>query len=226
MNRVRSIAVDASVLEPGCALDLATIPNFHILYISCIGNHHIIADGADRRGHLPDIILNQSTQPCNHLRTVAVQSHHIGSLCRQTVIYHHLPSPGLIQHGNLNSISKRSISIRKDYIHILDEGPLSDNIICDIVLDILYAAVVTHGNIVKSHVIKAGMLLHPSGKRELPVEQPKTDVSRKTRIAHIFSGKTILYHYFTPVLASTGSTLQLSYFLFGKLSIIIHKLYF
>ena len=68
-----------------------------------------------------------------------VKRHHISSLSRQTVIYHDFPSPCLIQHRHLHSVSKTAAAVRKNDIDIFYERIVTNFIIGDVVLYNKYA---------------------------------------------------------------------------------------
>ena len=99
-----------------------------------------------------------------------VKSHHIGSLSRQTIIDHHFPATGFIKHSHFHTIAERSPSISEYDIDIFNESAFADLIVCNVILDIFYAAVVSHGHIVQGDMIQSRMLHHASRKSEFLIE--------------------------------------------------------
>ena len=176
----------------------------------------------DRGFHSGDIPVHRLTKLGNHLRPVSVQSHDVCRLGRKSIIYKHFPASSLIKHSYLDAIAKRCFTICQNYIHILDESTFSDDIVGNIVLYILYAAVVADNHIMKGDMIKSRMLHHASRKFKLLVECTYLHISGKSCRPHMVSGEILGNFNFIPICRSTHLSLELLDFLLIQLSEILH----
>ena len=71
---------------------------------------------------------------------------------------------------------------------------MSDAVIGNIIVNALYAAVVTDLDVVQRDVIQSGMLFHTACELELLVEGSEADISRETGRYDMVGGKALGYH--------------------------------
>ena len=125
---------------------------------------------------------------------MTVERHDICLLGGEAVIDGYFTAPGLVENRNFNAIAERRLAVADDDIDIFDESVVSDAVIGNIIVNSLYAAVVTHFDVVKRNMVQSGMLFHASGELELLVKGSEPDIPRETRGYDMVGGKTFGYH--------------------------------
>ena len=138
MYRRRRIAVYAAVLKTSSAFNPAAIANADILYISGIYNDHIITDRTHGRCHRGRILHSHLPHPRNKFRPAAINGHGIGGLGRQPVINDNFIAPGLVEHRDLDTVSKGRRTVSEDDVDILNECSPTYRIVRYVIADILY----------------------------------------------------------------------------------------
>ena len=222
MNRSDLVGVEASVLEPRRTLYLAEVADLHVLYVPGIDDGHVRTDISRRGRDAGDIPSDEFAKPADEFRTMAIESHDVCGLRREPVEYDHLAPAGLVENRSFDAVPERGRAVRQDDVDILDERVMTYIIIGDIVLDILYAAVVAHGDIVQGRVIEARVLLHPSGEHKLLAEGADADFPGKPHGTHMVSRETRPDFYPGPIIRGTRLRLQRRDFTFRKFSV-FHK---
>ena len=129
---------------------------------------------------------------------MAVKRHDISLLGGEAVIDGDFTATGLIEHRDLHAVAEGRLAVADDDIDIFDESVVSDAVIGNIIVNALYAAVVTHFNVVKRNMVQSGMLFHAAGELELLVKGSKADISRETGGNDMVGGKALGYHDASP----------------------------
>ena len=122
----------------------------------------MIANTADSRSMFVGIIIRNCFHAVNQFGTVAVQRKYIRLVRRQLVIYQDLTSSGFIEHCHFHPIAESSQPIHQDDIYIFDKGVTANLIICNVILDILNAAVIPYCHIVQRHMAQSRVFLNAS----------------------------------------------------------------
>jgi hypothetical protein len=95
-------------------------------------------------------------------------------------------SPRLAKHGNFCATTETRLSVHQDYVAVLYEAILLDIVVSNVVLDVLYAAVVAHADVVQCGMEDAAMLAHATGHKEGLVELAQAACAGKAYTMHIF----------------------------------------
>ena len=122
---------------------------------------------------------------------MSVQGHDIGCLSGKPVIDHHLTASRLIQDGGLDTVAEAGNPVSENYVHILNETVIPDNIVGNVILYILDAAVIPDCDIMESRMKQSRVLPHAPWKGEFLVEGSKTDVPGKTCMMHILCRESL-----------------------------------
>ena len=148
MYRCFFITIDAPIKKTTRPTNVTVISNTHVLDRPCIEYHDMVANATYCRSMLIGIKISNSLHPANQFRTVTVKRQDIGLVRRKFIIDKYLSPTCFIQHRYLYPITKFTQTIYQDNIHILNKCIMPDFIISNVILDILYATVISYRDIV------------------------------------------------------------------------------
>ena len=177
MYRGFFVAVDTTVIETTRSADVAIVADTYILDGTGVEYHHMMADAAHSRGMFVGIIIRDGLHPADQFRPVAVERQDICLMCGELVVDQHFTSACLIQHGDFHSVAELAYAVHQDDVYILDECIVPDFVIGNIVLDVLYATVIPHRDVMERYVAQTGMLLDSSRQREFRKEHAQTYIA-------------------------------------------------
>lgn len=152
-----------TVLQAACPLYLGGGPHVDVLYVARVHYGAVCCYGATCAGPFLGACHGHLLHVPHQHGAVAVHGSDVCLVRRQAVVYGHLSAPCLAKYGNLGPASETCFAVHQDYVAILYETILLDVVVGNVVLYVLYAAVVAHVNVVQRGMEYAAMLSHASG---------------------------------------------------------------
>ena len=89
-----------------------------------------------------------------------------------------------------------------------------------VVLDVLDAAVVAHGDVVRRHVAQGGMFLDAARQRELSLEHAQANLAREARVVNIVCGEAFGHTHSLPIVGQAGLGLQAGDFVVCQFTVV------
>ena len=113
------------------------------------------------------VLVAQGFQTLDDGRQMPVHGHDIGYLGAHAFVYGDFAAAGFVQDGYFHPVTEATEAIGKDEVSVLDICALTYLIIGYVIGDILYEAVVPHGNVVKGGVADSGRLYKAARQGEV-----------------------------------------------------------
>lgn len=151
-----------TVLQSSRTLYLAAGSHVHVLDVARIDDGTAFGDASALAAHLGGIPRSEFLEATYQPGTVAVHGHHVCLVGGEVVVDGDLTSSCLVEDSYLSTVAEGGPAIHQDDIDILDEAVILDVVVGYVVLDVLYAAVVAHRDIVERGMVDARMLLYAS----------------------------------------------------------------
>ena len=153
---------------------------------------------------------------------MTVHRQHVGKMRRKLVIDNYFTSTRLVQDGDLHAVAERRAAVDEDKVDAVDQSAFSDNVIGDIAPYGTDAAVVPDGNIVERRIGNSGMELQPSGKGEILIERPQTDISAETDPLQANRIEPFGNLHAAPVFSAAATAHEDGFFFTGQRSVCLH----
>ena len=96
---------------------------------------------------------------------MAIHGHDVGDVCREFVVDFYCSSAGFVKHCHFSSVAESGFMVHYHNVHVVDEHIVANRIVGDIVGHVADDAVVSHGDVVQSHVFQSGMHFHSALQR-------------------------------------------------------------
>ncbi len=191
MHRCCLVAVDAAVAQSAGSYDCAAVADADVLNESRVLYLHPVANAAHGRGMLVGVVEGYLPQSRYECRAVTVECHEVCHLCRQLVGHHHLAASSLVEHGHVHAIAEGGTSFHQYGVDVLYVGAVADGVVGDVVVYVVYVAVVANGDVVECGVAQSGILLHASRHVECSCQGAYLHLTGEAYVVHAAGIKAI-----------------------------------
>ena len=125
----------------------------------------------------------------------------------------HFASASFIEDIDLYSVAESSLSVGDEVGDVFQIWAAADNVVCDVVADVLYHAVIPYYDIMQGGVVNSAMLVDASGQGKDFPEGAEFNLPWEIGISDVFRIKFRVNEDIAPVLASARLCFQLRYLL-------------
>ena len=188
-----------TVLQSPGAFYLAARPYVDILYVSRVHYGAVCRYCATVACPFCRVCRNHILYALYQHRAMAVHGSDVCLVNRQTVVYGYFSPPGFAKYGNLCAATKTCLAVHQDDVAVLNEAILLYVVVGNVVLYVLYAAVIAHADVVQCGMEDTAMLAHATRHKEGLVELAQAACAREAYFAHVFQVQFGMYKYSVPV---------------------------